>query len=259
MTELFFFDPERLAALSERHRGQFATAEPFPHVVIDDFLPPEWADQVAAAFPRPGDREWITHVKPTSLKLAASQDWTMPAPIRQLLTQFNTGAMIDFLEQLVGIKGLVTDPHLEGGGMHQIVTGGFLKIHADFNRHPRLNLDRRLNLLFYLNEPWEDEWGGHLELWDRSMTTCVKRIAPVLNRCVIFATTDWAYHGHPEPLACPEGVTRKSLALYYYSNGRPASEASDAHTTLYQQRPGEEIPGVRSRRVLKPVKRLLRR
>ena len=55
---------------------------------------------------------------------------------------------------LTGVGGLVPDPHLHGGGQHQIRPGGKLAIHADFNRHPKLNLDRRLNLLLYLNRGW---------------------------------------------------------------------------------------------------------
>jgi hypothetical protein len=58
---------------------------------------------------------------------------------------------------------------------------------------------------------------------------------------VIFSTTDFSYHGHPEPLNCPDNRSRRSLALYYYTNGRPASEVRfDKSTkTNYQERPGE--------------------
>jgi hypothetical protein len=98
----------------------------------------------------------------------------------------------------------------------------------------------------YLNRDWQEEFGGHLELWDRSMEQSVVRVLPVFNRCVVFSTTDWSYHGHPEPLNCPETTSRKSLALYYYSNGRPTDEQSESHSTLYQQRPAERA---RSERV----------
>ena len=151
---------------------------------------------------------------------------------RWLLYQLNSSVFVNFLEELTGVGGLIPDPHFEGGGLHQIERGGFLKIHADFNRHPKLNLDRRLNLLLYLNEDWKDDYGGHLELWDREVARCVKRIAPVFNRCVVFTTTDFSFHGHPEPLACPPAVTRKSLALYYYSNGRPARSRPVERGTL---------------------------
>jgi hypothetical protein len=103
--------------------------------------------------------------------------------------------------------------------------------------HPTLNLDRRINLLLYMNKDWKEEYGGHLELWDRTMSKRVHRVLPVFNRCVVFSTLDWAFHGHPEPLTCPPGWTRKSVALYYYTNGRPPEEKSADHGTLYKARP----------------------
>jgi hypothetical protein len=131
-----------------------------------------------------------------------------------------------------------------------------LKIHSDFNEHPRLKLDRRLNLLLYLNREWQEEWGGHLELWDRDMTECRRKILPIFGRCVVFATTDFANHGHPDPLNCPEGETRKSLALYYYSNGRPREETLGHYSTLFRRRPGEKYfltPEVIAQSLLPPI------
>ena len=168
----------------------------------------------------------------TERKLQTTAEHGISPFTRQLLNQFNAATMIEFLEALTGIEHLVPDPHYWGGGLHQIERGGFLKVHADFNHHPRLNLDRRLNLLLYLNRDWRDEYGGHLELWNREMTAVVHRIPPIFNRCVIFNTTSFAYHGHPEPLQCPEGMTRKSMALYYYSNAAGRRSPRRALDTL---------------------------
>ena len=172
------------------------------------------------------------------VKLASNLDSQMGTATRQLLQQFNSSAMCGFLEKLTAIDGLVPDPHFVGGGLHQIQPGGFSKVHADFNWHNRLQLYRRLNLLLYLNDDWHEDYGGHLELWDRNMERCVQRVLPVANRCVIFSTTSTSYHGHPNPLTCPQGRTRKSMALYYYSSARDEEIQSDAHTTLFQVRPG---------------------
>jgi len=158
--------------------------------------------------------------------------------MRHLLSDLNGMVFIDFLETLTGISGLVPDPHYQGGALHQILPGGRLEIHADFNRHKRLHLDRRLNVLIYFNKDWPESYGGNLELWDVNMTRCVKKAAPIFNRCVIFSTTSNSYHGHPEPLTCPDGRTRNSIAMYYYTNGRPESETSEPHSTLWQKRPG---------------------
>ena len=237
--DAFFFEPDHLAALAARNAASYRTAKPFPHVVIDDFLPEEVAQRVLDEFPNPTDPEWLRWSLRTERKLQTTAEQGIGPFTRQVLNQFNAAAMIEFVEALTGIEHLVPDPHYAGGGLHQIERGGFLKVHADFNRHPRLELERRLNLLLYLNRDWRDEYGGHLELWDREMTAPVERIAPIFNRCVIFNTTSFAYHGHPEPLECPEGMTRKSMALYYYSSTRPPEEVVDAHTTLFQRRPGE--------------------
>lgn len=233
------FDPKRLLDLARRYRRQYAENAPFPHIVIDDFLPVEVTEQILSIFPAPDAQKWEEYDKEHEVKLQISDDTKMNPYLREVLYQFNSSTVINFLEELTGIEGLVPDPHFEGGGLHQIEPGGFLDVHVDFNYHNRLKLDRRLNLILYLNKDWKDEYHGHLELWNRDMTECVQRVAPVFNRCVVFSTTDFSYHGHPEVLQCPPGMTRKSLALYYYSNGRPAEEKSDAHSTIFRNRPGE--------------------
>ena len=93
------------------------------------------------------------------------------------------------------------------------------------------------------NEDWDDVYGGHLELWDRNMSNCARRILPEFNRLVVFSTTDYSYHGHPDPLNCPPGRARISIAQYYYSAGRPAAERSGTHSTTYKKRPthGDEV------------------
>jgi hypothetical protein len=168
--------------------------------------------------------------------LAAQKEAEFGKFTRDLLREFNSPGCLQFLETLTGIGNLMSDPYFEGGGLHQIEPGGFLKVHADFNWHPRLRLDRRLNLIVYLNKDWREEYNGHLELWDRSMSRAVRKVLPVFNRAVVFSTTSWAYHGHPEKLACPSGQTRKSLALYYYTNGRPEHEKEASHGVLWKER-----------------------
>jgi hypothetical protein len=144
----------------------------------------------------------------------------------------NGGLFLNFLEGLTGIEGLISDPHIRGGGLHEILREGALGVHADFNLHSRLNLWRRLNLLLYLNENWDPAWGGELELWDRAGKQRVKSIAPIFNRVVIFDTSNFSYHGHPHPLMCPPDRSRKSIALYYYTAQKPEGEI-DPHITLF--------------------------
>mmetsp|Transcript_56901 Transcript_56901/g.120803 ORF Transcript_56901/g.120803 Transcript_56901/m.120803 type:complete len:180 (-) Transcript_56901:257-796(-) len=155
-------------------------------------------------------------------------------------------AMVRFLEELTGIKNIVSDPHYWGSGLHFTDgDGGKLNIHADFNTLPGYQLDRRVNVFIYLNEDWSDEYGGHLELWSRDMKSCMKRISVDFGRLVVFSSTDFSYHGHPVPMTAPKGRVRRSLAMYYYSNGRPVEECLNgacggSHSTLWQEPVGCE-------------------
>jgi 2OG-Fe(II) oxygenase superfamily len=217
-------------------RASYASANPYPHVVLDDFFAPEILDLVLEEFPRPGEIPWQRFDNDREIKLAAAAESSFGPVTRLLLYHLNSITFLNFLSEITGIRNLIPDPSFEGGGLHQIQRGGKLGIHADFNKHREYRLDRRLNLLLYLNKDWREEYGGHLELWDRRMTHCEAKVLPIFNRVMIFGTTDYTYHGHPDPLGCPVGMTRKSLALYYFSNGRPAEEISSEHTTMFQAR-----------------------
>jgi len=200
-------------------------------------------DRVLSEFPGAQGIDWERYDDPRfEVKLASRSEQQIGLFTRYLIYALNSSAFLQFLERLTGIKGLVPDPHLWGGGLHQILPGGKLAVHADFNNYPHFKLDRRLNVLVYLNRDWREEWGGHLELWDRDMARCEQRILPLFNRMVCFSTTDTSFHGHPDELRCPPDRTRRSLALYYYSNGRPAEEIGRPHTTLFQYRPDDELP-----------------
>ena len=225
----------RLAADPQQLREQYQTARPFPHIVLDGLFPDALLEGVLAEFPKPGEIPWQHFDSPTEKKLGYTYGTPLGPRLQSFLWQMSAPPVLQFLEALTGIEGLIPDPYFGGAGPHQIEPGGFLKIHADFNWHPLLKLDRRLNLIVYLNREWREEYGGHIELWDREMTRCERKVLPVWNRTVVFNTTDFSYHGHPEPLASPPGTTRKSVSFYYYSNGRPAEERSAPHDTLFRK------------------------
>ncbi len=238
-------DPASLRALAKEHKYAYQSAAPYPHAVFDDFLRADLLDQVLAEFPTVATGKWIKYSTRFEDKFG-SKDAAVWGPTTQLLLLYlNSQPFIEFLQELTGIEQpLLSDPYFEGGGLHQILPGGLLKVHADFNKHPKSKLDRRLNVLLYLNKDWDESYGGHFEMWDTKMEHCVKKVLPLFNRLVIFSTTYNSYHGHPDPLSCPEGNSRKSLALYYYSNGRPEHELHPElveHTTLFQNRPSENI------------------
>lgn len=228
----------KLMTMAHERAADYAAAKPFAYTYFDDFLPLEAAEAALAAFPEPKEMKWNEFSNQNEKKLAFDKVEKLPAPIRDVMYFLNSRPIVLFLEALTGIKGVIPDPYYVGGGLHQIKPGGHLEVHADFNWHEEMQLDRRINLLVYLNKDWHEEYGGHFELWDREMKGAEAKILPLFNRCAIFSTTDFSFHGHPTPLSCPPDRKRKSMATYYYSNGRPAEEISDSHSTVFKNRPG---------------------
>jgi hypothetical protein len=247
-----FLPLARMHELAQSARSSYLAATPFPHLVIDDFFDPAVVDDVLGEFPAPGQIDWQKFDNGEEIKLASTAEAAFGPATRLLLYHLNSKTFLEFLSAVTGIEHLIPDPGFEGGGLHQIVRGGKLGVHADFNRHRQYGLDRRLNMLVYLNKNWREEYGGHLELWNRQMTGAEAKVLPLFNRVMIFSTTDFTYHGHPDPLQCPEGMTRKSLALYYYTNGRPAEEITGGHSTLFRARGEADFrltPGQRMRKL----------
>ena len=228
--------------LAKESAEKYKHNKPFPHIYFDDFLPRDAAEAALRDFPQPKQLVWSEFNNPNEKKLAFDVVEKLPQADRDVLYFLNSRPMLQFLEVLTGIQNVIPDPYYVGGGLHQIKRGGKLGVHADFNYHTKLKLDRRINVLIYLNKDWKEEFGGHFELWDRDMMRAEEKILPIFNRCAIFSTTSFSYHGHPTPLACPPDRTRKSIATYYYSNGRPEEEVAESHSTLFQEIPGTKSP-----------------
>jgi 2-oxoglutarate-Fe(II)-dependent oxygenase superfamily protein len=222
-----------LRRIVKNEAQHYREASPFPHLVIEDFLDGGILRRVAREFSSADRSGWHRTATERERKVSTEDETAFGPFTRQVFTALNSSGFLTFLEDLTGITGLIADPHLRGGGLHEIEPGGLLGVHADFNLYKRLKVWRRLNLLIYLNTDWDETWGGHLELWDRDGNSCVKRIAPTFNRAVIFDTSNRSYHGHPHPLACPEGQSRKSLALYYYTVDYPYTDDQAPHSTVF--------------------------
>ncbi len=231
-------DLARFSAELPPLREAMDTAEPFPHVVIDDFLRADIAERALADFPTPTAGEWIHYKHVTERKIGRSQVAQFPDVHRMIVDAMSTPEFVGYLSRLTGIPGLFADPELEGGGLHQTQAGGFLSVHTDFSAHARHpSWARRVNVLVFFNRDWEDEYGGQLELWDSNVERCVTTISPTFNRCVIFPTNERTYHGHPRALDVDPGFTRKSLALYYFDEVEDAANATNARATSYRARP----------------------
>ncbi|MEP7102115.1 MAG: 2OG-Fe(II) oxygenase [Burkholderiales bacterium] len=230
----------------------YCFAEPFPHIVADNFLPEAMARTALDHFPR----EALGSDRVFEMGYAGQHKrQIMPdecdASARQIFQFFNSRPMIEFLEGLTAIQGLIPDPYYTGGGYHETGRGGKLGIHADFRINDQLHLHRRLNVIIYLNENWQPEWGGSLELWDREMKAKCSDVQPLFNRCVIFNTDADSYHGHPDPLTVPEGVFRRSIALYYYTASKEIYKEVPSTSTMYRARPTDDAATQREARRLR--------
>jgi hypothetical protein len=226
-------DSASLRELGEQWRQAYSSNVPFPHIVIDDFFDSRTLGGVlfeVNTIDRSQRYAKFLDRKTDHNKFAYFPEVVGPETSR-LVNFLNSGPFLSYMENLTGIDNLIADPSYFGGGLHWIENDGFLEVHADFNHLKKYNLERRINLLLYLNENWKDEYNGQLELWDRKSMTKAKSVSPIFNRCVVFSTTKESLHGHPAPLAMPPGMARRSLALYYYTN--TWDQAVQAHTTLY--------------------------
>jgi len=240
-------------ALSDR----YSSASPFPHIVLENFLPEDLVTGLVEHFPKERLKSdvhfevgYAGHHKRQILPLDCDEY------CRRAFDFFNAQPFLEFLEGLSGIEGLVPDPYFVGGGFHEIGRGGKLGIHADFRINNKLHLRRRMNVIIYLNRDWKEDYNGTLELWSRDMKHAVQRIAPVWNRCVIFNTDADSWHGHPDPLTTPDGVLRRSLALYYYTASKAIYEEVPNRSTMYVARPDDDSATQREAKSLRMAQHL---
>ena len=231
------FDRDQCVAEGKQRAGQYQSATPFPHIVMDDFVDADVLRALNAEFP-PRDGKTYFDRPQERFKYQFDPNTVDSARVRNLLTELNGEPFLAFLKEMTGIEGLISDPYYVGGGLHETLAGGHLSVHADFNLHGLMKVERRLNLLIYLNDDWSPDYGGELELWDTKMRGAAHAIAPVLARAVVFSTTLKSFHGQPNPLACPPDRSRRSIATYYYT-ALPAEQVDiPSRNTNFQARPG---------------------
>ncbi len=231
------FDETECRTAGRMLASDYRTADPFPHVVIPRFLPVDLLRAAAEGFPDTQGKRYFDRDQ-ERLKYQFDPSESPSRLVRNLLAELNGRAFLAFLEELTGIRGLVSDPYFSGGGLHEIKRGGHLAVHADFNIHEATKLERRLNVLIYLNEDWLPEYGGNLELWDTSMKACRRSVAPTIGTAVIFSTNLDSYHGHPDPITCPPERSRRSIATYYYTALEEGLARVPHRTTNFKVRPG---------------------
>ena len=230
------FNRDQCVAAGKARAEAYQSAQPFPHIVMDDFVSSDRLREIVDTFPDREGRNYFDRAQ-ERLKYQFDPNTVQSRQVRNLLAELNGEPFLAFLSEMTGIEGLISDPYYAGGGLHETLSGGHLSIHADFNLHSRMNVERRLNLLIYLNDDWPESYGGRLELWDKKMRAAATSILPVMGRAVVFNTTLQSFHGQPSPLTCPPDRSRRSIATYYYT-ALPAQVAPPKRTTTFQTRPG---------------------
>jgi hypothetical protein len=218
----------------------FASARPFRHVVIDQFFDPPVADALLQEFP-PFDAKFARNeAGDIGNKAVVEKIRTIGPAYATLDDLIQSRTFLDLIGNITGIDDLQYDPWYFGGGTHENREGQDLDPHIDFNRHPVNGTHRRLNLIVYLNPQWENAWGGALEIHKdpRAADNEVQLINPAFNRCVIFETNEYSWHGFSKIALPPDRkqLSRRSIALYFYTQERPQEERADTHSTIYVDR-----------------------
>jgi len=229
------FDRDQCVREGKARRELYQSATPFPHIVMDDFLDANVLRELIAEFPDRDGREYFDRPQ-ERFKYQFDPNSVASGRVRNLLAELNGEPLLAFLSEMTGISNLISDPYYAGGGLHETLPGGHLSVHADFNVHGGMKVERRLNLLVYLNDDWEESYGGQLELWDKKMRKAAVSVLPVMGRAVVFSTTLQSFHGQPEPLACPADRSRRSIATYYYT-AFPSEQTAPKRSTTFQTRP----------------------
>lgn len=233
-------------ACAERIANAVAESEyfdaPYKHIIIDNFFDAELAEQCLKNFPKPSDPCW-EHANDADIEVKLRTTWKSEFEIPETLVDavriLNSAPVLKTMGARLGIPKLIPDPYFTGGGLNVTMPGGLLDVHVDGNYHDATGLNRRINAIVYLNPNWQLEWGGEFGIYNRNGEVCVKKVAPIFNRLLIFDSHDFSFHGLPEPLASPPGIARKSIILYYYTlASRPGQHVAvnDPHSALWKKR-----------------------
>ena len=220
---------------------------PFNHVIIDNFFQDDEFVSVQQQWPRTPGKDWFEYKNPIEFKYVYEEINEMPASIKNVFYALSNRALVDKFSSIFNIPQLQADPYCQGGGLHMAPKNGRLMMHLDYEVHAHLEAQRRLNIIIYINEKWEDAWKGETQLWDSDLLNCVKSVYPKRNRALAFVTTELSWHGVPEPIRCPDDVFRSTLNFYYISpiinqadiSKHGSDEKGFRRKAVFCQRPGD--------------------
>ena len=237
-------------------RDSFASASPFPFIAIDGFLRDDFLRAIMETYPSVEQAESLGDTFSAvneSGKTQVTDAAAFAEPVAKLNEILSSAAWLDQLGRITGIGSLLPDEKLDGGGIHIMRAGAHLDVHVDFNISLETQMHRRLNILVFLNERWDDDWGGKLELWDEKVKNRCHAFLPMANRCVVFRTSHDSFHG-VERIRCPDAFARRSFAAYYYTREAAPGWNGRRHSTQFRTRPEEGM----KRWVLMPASKIAR-
>jgi Rps23 Pro-64 3,4-dihydroxylase Tpa1-like proline 4-hydroxylase len=196
---------------------EFQHADPFPHIVIDGLFEHQQLSAISEEFSQIAPEDWVRYRSVNEVKAGTRQGAQFGPATQAYFDVIHRDRFLRFLSAVTGIQNLIPDPSLFGGGLHEIWPGGKFSVHTDFTRHPKTGLTNRLVMITYLNEGWEDSFGGALQLWNARQNACVVKVSPLLGRTIIFEQVADSLHGHPDPVCTSDGRTRRSITAYFYT------------------------------------------
>jgi Rps23 Pro-64 3,4-dihydroxylase Tpa1-like proline 4-hydroxylase len=195
---------------------KFSEAIPFDHIVIDNFLNEKYANELYETFPNHFS-DWYKYENPIEFKYTYDKINNVDERMKNFFYYLSSEQMIDIFRKITNIPDLTYDEYLHGAGLHCHPKNGKLNVHLDYEKHPITGKERRLNIIYFLNKDWENEWNGQNELWNENASKCITKTDVKFNRAIIFRTNDISWHGLSEKITCPENHYRKTLAFYYVS------------------------------------------
>ena len=240
----------QLHAKNNDFATSFQNAKPFCHLVIDNLLSPEFCRKLANDFPRFESDKAVSELGTEGYKAVHTNLLQLGPAYESLDKLIRSEEFLNLVTRWTGIPDLLYDSEYVGGGTHENLNGQELDPHIDFNYHPTTALHRRLNLILFLNREWEESWGGgldfHRDPWDPESDQVIS-ITPVFNRCVLFETNEHSWHGFRQ-IVLPKDkrhISRRTIAVYFYTRERPIAEVATEHSTVYVPRamPSHIRPG----------------
>ena len=216
----------------QKLNNTFVGTAPYPMITLDNFLPHEFAMQLANECETIPDQHWTEFTRNGSFMRECKK--LEYAPIAyEFVNAMHSALGMEWLTKITNIADLIPDPYLVGAGYSRSFTGDSLKLHSDFNWNNQLKLHRLLSFIIYLNPNWKEEWGGHLQFTDFNKDKVIQNVAPVFNRAIIWRYHKRGFHGYPDPLTCPQGVSRNTFRLFYYYSDAQHKDDDRPHRSLY--------------------------